>query len=171
MIQLNQIVAVDQEGGISKDKEIPWIKEPFAKRDLKNFKKLTDGHVVVMGRNTYEDMFMLQKKRSLDTIKEKGILPNRKSYVVTRTLTEAPGAEVIKQWNTAHEDNANEIFIIGGERLFVETLSFTKRIYMTVVKGAYKCDQFFPVWALPLYGFKIIDGRQDDDLYFVTYER
>lgn len=167
---VNIILAVDNGGGFAKDGKIPWIKESFGKRDLKHFKNITDGHVVVMGRNTYDDMLMMQK-RSLDTIMEKGLLPNRKAYVVSRTLDKAYGAEVIRQWNTACEDNENEIFIIGGEKLWIETLPFTKRIYMTIVKNNYNCDQFFPVEALKKYDFKIIDGKQDDDLMFMTYER
>lgn len=167
--KINLILAVDENGGIAKQGTIPWINEPFSKRDLKNFKNLTDGYVVVMGRNTYEDMITLQKKRTLEQIIEKGILPNRKSYVVSRTLDTVHGAEVIKQWNTACEDNENEIFIIGGEKLFIETLPFCKRVFMTIIKGNYNCDQFFPIHLMN-DNFKIVDGKDDPDMYFVTYE-
>ena len=53
------IVAVDEDGGFGKDGKIPW----HYSEDLKHFKEVTTGHVCIMGRKTYEDMLEMRKAR------------------------------------------------------------------------------------------------------------
>ncbi len=64
-----------------------------------------------------------------------------------------------------------EVFVLGGYRMYVEALAYTQTIYMTVVKGkSYDCDRFFPIEVLNKK-FKIVEGRETDDLNFLTYKR
>ena len=49
---INALFASDQFGGIGFNGTLPW---PHNSNDLKNFKRLTDGHVVVMGRRSWDD--------------------------------------------------------------------------------------------------------------------
>ena len=64
-----------------------------------------------------------------------------------------------------------EVFILGGERMYIEALTFTQTIYMTVVKGKpYDCDRFFPINVLNK-SFNIVEGTETDNLYFTKYER
>ncbi len=49
---ISLIVCVDSEYGIGKSNDLPW----YIPEDLKHFKQVTDGHTVVMGRNTWDSI-------------------------------------------------------------------------------------------------------------------
>jgi dihydrofolate reductase len=171
---LSLIVAVDKEGGFGKDGKIPW----FFPEDLKHFQTVTKGGVCIMGRRTYTDMFeMIQSKRKDPEGQiDDPILKDRESYVVTSNPDfEAHGATAVSGIHQAiqclEKDDQRTVFVIGGERMYIEALAFTQTIYMTVVKGkSYGCDRFFPIQILNKK-FEIVDGSETDDLYFTTYKR
>lgn len=170
MRSVNIIVAVDESGGFGKAGKIPWIDEPVAKTDLKRFKQLTANGVCIMGRNTYEDIAKIRGNSD-------PILPNRKSYVVSKTIGDIVGATVVSDLREAVERETSfdgtenkKIFVIGGEKLFIEALPWTSHIYMTIVNGHYDCDRFFPFESL-VKNFKIVSGNKEPDHYFVTYQR
>jgi len=169
---LSIIVAVDEEGGFGKDGKIPWkISE-----DMAHFKEVTSGSVCIMGRKTYEDMYNMVTARKDANKNPKAILPNRESFVVTRNPEyEAKGATAVQSIRQAieaiNERDPREIFILGGERMFIEALAWTDTIYLTVVKNErYQCDKYFPIEVLNK-NYKIVDGKETDKLYFVTYKK
>ena len=169
---LSIIVGVDTLGGFGKDGKIPWnIPE-----DMKHFQKVTNGGVCIMGRKTYEDMLeMVKKRKKKGSKKIKEILPGRESFVVTSDEAfKVEGATVVKNIHeavqTLSSDDNREVFVIGGSRMFNEALTWTNKIYMTIVKDKeFDCDVFFPLTAL--LKFKITEGEQTDKLFFITYER
>lgn len=168
MRPMSIIVAVDEAGGFGKEGKIPW----HNKEDFKHFKDTTMGHPCVMGRKTYEDMRAYQSKKTDDEITE--ILPGRESFVVTSNKDfNAPGATVvgsIREAVEALDENDNRpMFVLGGEAMYIEALSWADTIYMTIMDGEYGCDKFFPIRALK--NFRIDNGRQGDGLKFVTYRR
>jgi dihydrofolate reductase len=144
--------------------------------DMAHFKETTKGAVCIMGRKTYEDMYemVMSKRKSKDNPKE--ILPGRESFVVTSdTKYIAIGATPVQSIREAvqslDETDHREIFVLGGEKMFIEALSWTRTIYLTIVKGErFQCDKFFPIEALNKH-YKIVDGKETDKLYFVTYKR
>lgn len=166
------IVAVDQRGGFAKDFKIPWN----FPEDFKHFQKTTKGHVCVMGRHTYEEILERRKARDQEkniTSPIDQILPDRESYVVTTSTMEMPGATKVEGLRIVGDnlkDDDRTIFVLGGRRLFVEALAHTQTVYMTIIKQQYNCDMFFPVDYIDK-NFKIIDGSQNDDMYFIKYER
>jgi dihydrofolate reductase len=161
------IVAVDEVGGFGKDGKIPW----HFKEDFEHFKQTTMGHPCIMGRKTYEDMRNYKADVPDEEIKE--ILPGRQSFVITRNDNfSAPGATVvgsIRQAVYQLDDNVTA-FVLGGEKLFIEALSWVDTIYMTVVNGDYQCDKFFPVNYV-VNNFYIAEGKSSNDLKFITYKR
>lgn len=167
------IVAVDEDGGFGKGGKIPW----HYKEDFDHFKEVTKDSVCIMGRKTYEDMLaMVKERRKKNNRKGKidKILPGRDSYVVTSNADyKSEGATTVTSIRAALEqiksDDKREVFILGGRRMFVEALAWANKVYLTLVKGRYECDVFFPVNALEK--FKITEGKETDDLYFVTYTR
>lgn len=172
---LSIIVAVDKDGGFGKKGKIPW----FFPEDLKHFQTTTKGGVCIMGRRTYTDMVeMIQSKRADDDKEIVGpILKGRESYVVTSNKDfDCPGATAVSGIHQAiqcltKEDN-REVFVIGGERMYLEALAFTQTIYMTVVKEkSYGCDKFFPIRVLNKKSFNIVEGSETDELRFITYKR
>lgn len=187
---LSIIVVVDEDGGFGKSGKIPWnIPE-----DLAHFKDITSGGVCLMGRRTYEDIYAMaiaRKQKKAKEINVMGsppstnnnkktivtpILPGRESFVITSDENYvAHGATVSKRIINAvqsldENDNRN-IFIIGGYRMFIEGLSWTNTIYMTIVKNKrFGCDKFFPIEVINKH-YKIVDGTETDKLYFLTYKR
>lgn len=162
------IVGLDEAGGYSKDGKIPWIDNPFGKEDLKHFQKITKGGICIMGRNTYDDM--LKKKKSKDI---EDILPNRQSFVVTSRGGDTPGVQKVGGLREAiyelDENDKREIFILGGVRLFTESMPFVNNIYISLIPGDYKCDSFFPINSFGK--FRIVNGSKFGDLKFINYQR
>jgi dihydrofolate reductase len=169
------IVAVDQTGGFGKKGKIPW----HLPEDLQHFKKITDGHICVMGRYTYEDILEAREIRD----KEKNItepiteiLRGRESYVVSsRFRSETLGATKITRFSELYKKipptDDREIFVIGGRRMFFEALSTCEKIHMTIVKGdPYHCDVQFPIEVLNKK-WKIVSGEETEKAYFVVYNK
>ncbi len=166
--KINLIVAVNKYGGYAKENKIPW----HIPEDLKHFKQLTENNICIMGRNTYEDLLEYR------TIKEgEDILPNRETYVITSKKDyKANGVAGIctslrNALDRCNASNTNKkIFICGGNRLFVESLSICDIVNMTIVKGEYKCDKFFNVNYIN-NNFKIVEGKDTEFAFYVTYKR
>jgi dihydrofolate reductase len=175
MAPLSIILAVDQNAGFSKNGTIPWITEPFAKDDLAHFQKITKNHICVMGRKTYEDMVEIMEQRGKNIAEIKDILPNRQSYVLSRNPNFNPigakRAESLRQViNNLDDGDHRTVFIIGGEKLFIEAIPWTHTIHMSIVKNDYKCDKAFPLNSITKK-FVISEGHETDNLYFIKYTR
>lgn len=154
------IVAMDEKGGIGKEGRIPW----HFPDDLKRFKRVTTGHVVIMGRKTFESIL-----NYLD-----GPLPKRTNIVITRNKDYVvPGVHMENSLegaiNYAKQYETGEIFIIGGGQIFAEALPQTQKLYITHVAGDYKADTFFPVLD---YSKWQAENKEDHPGFsFVTYVR
>ena len=167
---INIIVAVDRYGGFGKDGKIPW----HFPNDLQRFKTLTGGAACIMGRRTYTDMVDMVKTRKTN-IEE--LLPGRQSIVITsdpdlELLGGAVPATSLREGISIVE-LGRPIFVIGGEKLYIEALSFCSTIHMSIIKdedSTYQCDKFFPVDYVH-DRFKITECNEDDNLYYVKYER
>src|SRR5664279_936205 len=131
------IVAVSEDWGIGKDNELLW----HISEDLKRFKRLTSGNVVIMGKKTWES---LPKKP----------LPNRKNIV----LTDNPN-EIIDNSITAYslDDSlakcapVEEIFIIGGGSIYRQFMPIADRLFITHVHKKAPADIYFPAVDLNVW--------------------
>ena len=110
---IKSIFAVDYWGGMGLNGSLPW---PHHSEDLQYFKEQTDGHVVVMGRKTWDDPKMPKP------------LPNRITYVATnRPLFGYSGVKTIRgdleqqilKIKDAHPDKT--VWIIGGPDILLAT--------------------------------------------------
>lgn len=124
------IVAVAANGVIGDNNSLLW----HISEDLRNFKRITSGHPVVMGRKTFESLGRP--------------LPNRTNVVVSRTVTEIEGCLVAASLGEAlamfPEDE--EVFIIGGAQIYAQALDSADKIYLTRVEHDYEGDTSFPEW-------------------------
>ena len=126
------VVAYDKSRGIGTGGDLPWGRSLPA--DLAHFKELTTGGAVVMGRKTYESIGGRP-------------LPNRKNIVLsTDEVVGAIGAKNFAQaLQLASEEPNQDIFVIGGERVFAEALPEVDTIYATEVDYSFSnADVFFP---------------------------
>ncbi len=128
---ISLIAAYQTDRGIGYRTQLPWD----LKADKQNFRKLTLNHTIIMGKKTYESI-----GRPLD---------KRRNVIISRTLAPTPkGVEVYTSLQEAleHIDVKDEIFIIGGERLFEEALPFADYLYLTIVQASEPADRFFPLF-------------------------
>lgn len=131
--RLSLLVAMAKNRVIGRDNKLPW----HLPADLKHFKFLTMGQTIVMGRKTYESIGKP--------------LPGRANIIVTRqTGYEVPGTTVVNSIDDAllicerTRPINGEIFIIGGEELYRQTLKICQRIYITEIQRDFEGDAYFP---------------------------
>ena len=122
MSKINIIVAVTNNNVIGKGNTMPW----HLPTDLKNFKNITNGHCVVMGRKCWESI--PEKFRPL---------PNRTNVVITRNEAyEASGAATLGDidrvlTNFKENGDDDEIFVIGGAQIYKEAFKHADKLYIT----------------------------------------
>ncbi len=121
------IVAKSENGVIGQKNSLPWT----LPEDLKRFRALTTGNIVVMGRKTFESIGKP--------------LADRHNIVLSRNrLFRPPGVEVVDSLTHAIERSDPECFVIGGAHVFQQALSHADRILMTLVHADVQGDAFFP---------------------------
>lgn len=133
-MKISIIAAMGTNRGLGFGNKLPW----YLPDDLKRFKKLTDGHAVVMGRKTHESIGRP--------------LPNRRNIVVTRNrgykaegcLVVGSMEEAIRAAENNATDNDDEIFVIGGAEIYALALPVASRMYLTFVDANVPADVFFP---------------------------
>lgn len=160
------IACINNENGIGYQNRIPWS----SKEDLKYFRKITTGNgnnAVVMGYNTYVSIGLKS-------------LPNRKTYVLTKRHLPTKENSTCDYRNVTFESNIDniipmasmfdEIFIIGGERIYDYFKNDYTKLYITHIDNDYVCDTFFPIdlSAYKLSTKKVITDNSDN-LIFSLY--
>ena len=139
------IVAIGNQGQIGLKNKLPWK----LKSDLENFKNLTTGNVIIMGRKTFESIGK--------------ILPNRLNVIITKnTEYKIDGAYIFNDLKTAlTKFKDKKIFICGGEEIYKESLNgkyIINNIYITNVNYDGIADTFFP--KLDYSKWKLIDKKE-----------
>jgi dihydrofolate reductase len=150
---------------IGERNNVPWD----IPDDLKRFKRITRGHLVITGRKTFESILSILGKP----------LPGRTNIVITRqTDYGADGAVVAPNVNNAieraEELDEEEIFIIGGQQIYAQALPFIDRLYLTLVNSDKEGDTRFPAYENEFTReLEREEHETDDDLSYtwVTLER
>jgi dihydrofolate reductase len=123
------IAAVSENGVIGVDNKLPW----YIPEDLKRFKKLTSGNVVIMGRKTYQSIGKP--------------LPNRLNIVISRNKDLViPGCLVVHTMNQAirKAGTDKDIFIIGGGEIYNIGMVYANKIFLTKIHQEVEGDTTFP---------------------------
>lgn len=140
------------------------------KSDMTRFRELTTGHVIIMGRKTYESL-------------PNGALPNRCNIVVSKSRKELPNCEVYASLeealtavtnktgrDKAERDNTiidKEYFIIGGESIYSQALPLADKLYLTLVnQEPSHADTFFPAINPEEWEVAEKEMRNENDLSF-----
>ena len=166
------IVAVGKNNEIGKNNQLLW----YIPEDLKNFKKITTGKTVIMGRNTYESIGralpnrtnIVLSRNSLEI--EKKIEEDRKKYENETTKLEFYDdfQKVIEKY----KDLKEEIFIIGGGEIYKKSLEMgiVNRIYMSHVDFSdSEADTYFP--KIDLNEWITLTEENYDGWKFCIYEK
>ena len=161
---MNLIVNVDKNWAIGLGSKL-LVRIP---QDMKYFRSMTTGHVVVMGRKT------------LESFPESKPLPNRVNIVLTRDQGyQAPGAVVVHSMEELKEElkkySGEEIFVIGGGQIYRELLPLCDKAYVTKVDRAFDADVYFPDLVQdPQWKMTKVSEEQtyfDLEYVFAVYER
>ena len=161
---MNLIVNVDKNWAIGLGSKL-LVRIP---QDMKYFRSMTTGHVVVMGRKT------------LESFPESKPLPNRVNIVLTRDRGyQAPGALVVHSMEELKEElkkyPEEEVFVIGGGQIYRELLPLCDKAYVTKVDRAFDADVYFPdLDQDPQWKMTKVSEEQtyfDLEYVFAVYER
>ncbi|HEX7100279.1 MAG TPA: dihydrofolate reductase [Acidimicrobiia bacterium] len=147
------VAAVARNRVIGRDNDLPWrIPE-----DMRRFKELTMGGVLVMGRKTYESIGRP--------------LPGRRTVVVSRNPDlEIEGVEMAPSLEMALEiAGGDDVFVVGGGEIYRQAMGVADVLEITEVDAEPEGDTFFPeidpnVW-------REVARTPGDGFAFVRYER
>lgn len=136
-MNIEMIVAMADNYAIGFKGRIPW----HIKADLQHFKKITEGHAVIMGRKTFESIGK--------------VLPNRFNIIISSTITNqddrlnrfalvAPNLDLALKVCELHYKT---VMVIGGASLYNEAMDKAKKLYVTRVHIIPEnADTFFPAF-------------------------
>ena len=126
---ISLVVAASSNNVIGRDGGLPW----HLPDDLRQFKRLTTGKPVIMGRRTFESIGKP--------------LPDRRNIVMTRDPDfAAHGCEIVSSPSEALDlvDDSEETMIIGGGLVYHDFMPLADRIYLTRVQADVEGDTHFP---------------------------
>ncbi len=150
---LTIIAAISKDRVIGKDGKIPW----HIPEDLKRFRELTVGHPVIMGRKTFESIGRPLLRRTNIVITSNGNLPG---VITCKNIEEA-----LAQAKELDSDR----YIIGGQRVYGETIVLADKLEITEVHGDYEGDTFFP--RIDSKDWEVSLRQERKECSFVTYMR
>jgi dihydrofolate reductase len=122
------IAAMAENRVIGRDGQIPW----HLPDDFKFFKRTTLGHVLVMGRKTFESIGRP--------------LPGRDTIVLTRSAWSHPGVLTATGLDSLPlaSDDPRQVFVCGGAEVYALALPRCSELYLTHVRRTVEGDTFFP---------------------------
>jgi len=157
------IAAIASNNALGKDNDLIW----HLPADLKRFKKVTTGHYILMGRNTFESIGRP--------------LPNRTTIIITRNKNYfKEGCLIANSLEQAIEmaKPAAQIFIIGGAQIYKEAVAkeVAVQLDITLVHHSFEADVFFPeidpkIWKEAAREDYKADEKNDYDYSFVSYQK
>ena len=153
MKPLKAIAAMSLNHVIGKENTIPW----HIPEDFKFFKQTTMGHVLIMGRKTYESIGRP--------------LPGRKTVVLTQNPNKFKNELIstiqeIEELKNIPLDENQSIFVCGGAAVYKELLPHCSDLYLTLVNKEIEGDTLFPEFK---HLFEEHATIQENDLFKITH--
>lgn len=159
---VSMVAATGPKGEIGFQNKLLW----HIPEDLKNFKKITTGRMIVMGRKTFESIGKP--------------LPDRANVVITRDEHFKPDGVIVindpmmafdlaleAEQDLGEEDF--EMMVIGGGEIFNFFMPYTQKIYLSEVEYVGAADAFFP--ALVHKEWEVASKQEFKDFTFKVLER
>ena len=129
------VVAVAENGAIGREGDLPWR----LSSDLKQFRRLTLGKPVIMGRRTFESLGRVLDQR-VNIVMTRDPEFDVLGAVVARSFEDA----LARAQEAAADAGVDEIMVIGGEDVFRAAIPLAGRIYLTEVHARPEADTWFP---------------------------
>lgn len=161
---MNIIVNADKNWAIGKNNSL-LVRIPA---DMKYFRQMTEGNIVVMGRKTLESFPGGQPLKNRVNV----VLTTDKNYKVKDTVIVHSVEEMVEELK---KYNSEDVYVIGGESIYRQLLPYCTKAYVTKIDHAYDADTYFPnLDADPEWEMTKISDEQtyfDLEYVFVIYER
>jgi dihydrofolate reductase len=162
-MQISCIVATADNNVIGKDNDIPW----YLPADLSYFKKTTINHHIIMGKNCYNSIGRPLPKRT------NVILTKDPYFIVSNCLIAHSIPEALE---IAYKNGEEEAFIVGGAKIYEQTVNLWDKLYLTRVDLDVEGDVYFPEvdfseWNLISEEKHQADEKNPHDYSFLIYER
>jgi len=153
-VKLAIIAAVARNRVIGINGKLPWA----LSEDLKRFKRLTTGHVVMMGRKTYESIGKpLPNRRNV-------VLASRPIHGVESYATLDEALRVLR--------DEEKVFVIGGGALYAAVLDQVDELHLTLIQRDVEGDTFFPPYEHLLgTAFRLLHREDHAGYIFEDYVR
>ncbi|KKQ46608.1 MAG: Dihydrofolate reductase [Candidatus Moranbacteria bacterium GW2011_GWD2_37_9] len=146
----NPKISIAENRAIGKNNDLLW----HIPEDFKHFKEKTMGHVIVMGQKTFESIGKPLPNRTTIVLSNDPVC-NIEGVIMARTFDEV--------FAKAREIEKEEVFICGGGSVYAQTIGMADKLYLTVVKGDFEADVFFPKYD----EFKrVVSERKSNDENF-----
>jgi dihydrofolate reductase len=151
------ITAFDDHQCIGKGGEIPW----HIQEELTHFKDTTEGHPVIMGRKTFENI--------LDKNGEP--LPNRYNIVLSRDNYFEEADVVVENIEGALQaiPPGKKVFIAGGESVYEQFLPLADEMIISKIDGDYGGHKFFP--PVDFDKWNVTSRQMNNEFSVIEYER
>jgi dihydrofolate reductase len=163
-IEIALIAAVAANGVVGADGSIPW----HYSADLRQFKRTTTGHPVLLGRKTYENVVAGLGEP----------FPDRLSVVLTESLSDLPdgavavgsvGDALSVAREAAREMGVETIYVAGGSAVYDALLPLADRLVLTELHDSYEGDRYFPEVAWD--DWREVSREERSEFDFVEYRR
>ncbi len=160
---LKILVAFDENRVIGKNNTLIW----HLPADLKRFKSLTTGHVIIMGRKTFESIGKALPNRTTIVISRQADL-NLEGVIIAHSVEEA----ILKAKSLTRDD----IFIVGGAEIYALSLPLADQILVTQLHDVFEGDAFFPeipldTWEVSERERGVTDEKNAYQYSYLTYSR
>ncbi len=164
MTKISIIAAIGKNRELGKNNQLLW----HIPEDMKRFRELTRGHVVIMGRKTLESIGRF--------------LPNRTNIIVTRDKNYKPSflqnsvnyltefyvvTSIEEAIDLAKTKEKEEVFIIGGGQIYEQAIKYADKLYLTIVDRNFDADTFFPDYLT--FKKEVLKKESNDTKYKYTF--
>lgn len=173
-MNLELIVATSINNVIGIDNTIPW----YIPDDLKRFKQITENHIVIMGRNTFESLPNGKLKNRINIVLTTDYINYNKTNTDTDIIyTDFTNLQEIID-NLREIYNKKKLFVIGGSEIYNLLYNKCKILHLTIIYNYIEGDTYLPFNIKELYKNYVITYESelfttDDKLRykFVTYTK
>jgi dihydrofolate reductase len=126
------IASLTEEGVIGQGNSLPWQLPD----EMEHFKNTTLNSAVLMGRRTFESL-----KRPL--VNRLNIVLSTKKKILSDNVKFANSVK--EAIDIADNSIFEDLFIIGGESVYKETIPIVDKLILSIVSGSFSGDKYFPL--------------------------
>jgi dihydrofolate reductase len=130
------IAALARNRTIGAGNSLPWR----LPEDLRRFRRLTMGHVLVLGRRTFESIGSRPLIGRVLVVVSRGRIEPQKNVEWAGSVAEA----LARAKEIAEAAGCGEIFVAGGAEIYRQTLPVADRLQLTIIEEDFPGDAYFP---------------------------